>query len=60
MLRAALSNMPSTYDYLPATQWPALTADQTGGRLFTAGQTQCTTGYEEAVAQGIGSGLTIV
>jgi tRNA uridine 5-carboxymethylaminomethyl modification enzyme len=45
------------YDYLPATQcYPSLMTKKLAG-LFCAGQINGTTGYEEAAAQGIVSGI---
>ena len=45
------------YDYVPATQcWPSLGVKGIHG-LYTAGQLNGTTGYEEAAAQGLLAGL---
>ncbi len=45
------------YDYLPPTQLRASLETRAVGGLFTAGQVNGTTGYEEAAGQGIVAGV---
>ena len=45
------------YDYLPATQLDPTLETVLVPRLFTAGQINGTSGYEEAAAQGIAAGI---